>query len=571
MKAVQKKYFTIFALFALFLILIPILAYADNEEETNPKMVALGLAFLLIFFIFIAISIACFILHIILLVDCAKRNFGKKLKWLLIIMLVPFGWVFYYFIIKKPNIISNEKQPEKVESMANASFIVGAIALFFVWFGVIAGITAIILGIIARKRISPDNNGNKSKENSTGGKELATAGIVLGIVSIVLQILIIVFYIAVMLIVLKDSPLNDFKNKDIPRLEMDYLVIGKEQKEYCLENKERVFYKTDVLCAMPVNATGFTKKNDLNWIDMDFKIIDSTGKTVQYRRNLFGDDGELFLFDNTLNGYFVMESLKPYDYGNYTFSLTIRDVYNNNQLNSNRTISIISRPNDELVINNFNLGVYRNGGCYFVNGITFSQKDVICLQPFVKGLEKYQDGKYLFDMDIRIKDKADNIIDYQKGLFSGKGTSEYSTLYKTFVSKELNIFPPEAYFIEATVYDLSSNKKGNVKARFIVSDDDGGNAEEILLPSALMDAIPEGRVKSYTLYGIDYEIEVDRITRNPASASFIVNGVETGDLREGSSYVLPDGAILRIDTIIENETDDSESKDMAAIYLSRFE
>ncbi len=116
---------------------------------------------------------------IFMIIDCVKREFKTKFKWLLLLTLVPFAQFFYYFKIKKKlGPISSKKD---VDSFALISFISALCAGFL---PLVGGVIAIIFGGLAKKNL---------KKNKLRGIELAKAGIILGIISIVLLIL---FYIA---------------------------------------------------------------------------------------------------------------------------------------------------------------------------------------------------------------------------------------------------------------------------------------------------------------------------------------------------------------------------------------
>jgi len=76
------------------------------EEETEPE--SSGSAVLFPALIIFAILIAFFIFWLLMLIDCAKRNFakeGQKTVWIVIIVLIqlfiPVGAIIYYFAVKR--------------------------------------------------------------------------------------------------------------------------------------------------------------------------------------------------------------------------------------------------------------------------------------------------------------------------------------------------------------------------------------------------------------------------------------------------------------------------------------
>lgn len=75
---------------------------------------------------------------------------------------------------------------QRTSGKAIAALVLGIVSIFA--FGFIAGVIAIILGVLARKEIDADP--------SLGGRGLATAGLVLGIIGIVLWALVLVVWVA---------------------------------------------------------------------------------------------------------------------------------------------------------------------------------------------------------------------------------------------------------------------------------------------------------------------------------------------------------------------------------------
>ncbi len=118
----QKLKIAITFLLGLFL---PGIIFASDSEAAAGIFVGLfSLVFFLIYFIFIGgmfiVSILGTILWIVMLVDCAKREFkneNDKLVWILVIALT--GWigaVIYYFMIKqkdKKKVINKKKVVKK--------------------------------------------------------------------------------------------------------------------------------------------------------------------------------------------------------------------------------------------------------------------------------------------------------------------------------------------------------------------------------------------------------------------------------------------------------------------------
>ena len=58
----------------------------------------------------LVLVVGLFIFHVVMLVDCIKRDFRDRTMWLIILiagLFVGFGWIaaiVYYFTVKKPNV-----------------------------------------------------------------------------------------------------------------------------------------------------------------------------------------------------------------------------------------------------------------------------------------------------------------------------------------------------------------------------------------------------------------------------------------------------------------------------------
>ena len=144
-------------------------AASDVSQELIKAGIIFGIAFIL--------YIVYLIFWILIIIDNYRREFSTKLKWLLLNALLPFGFVFYYFMIKRKDIHSKNK-PKPVESLSSSSFIISVISFSaFPFLGFLGGPISIILGVMGK---------NKIKQKKLAGKELADAGIILGIISIIL-------------------------------------------------------------------------------------------------------------------------------------------------------------------------------------------------------------------------------------------------------------------------------------------------------------------------------------------------------------------------------------------------
>ena len=109
------------------------------------EALTIGISIVLLMVLFAVLGLAYLVFWIFMTVDCVNRPFEKKLKWLMIINLVPFGSVFYYFIIKRNDIADKKMSQKEIETLSLVSFILGAVAFkMFFYLGFILGPLAIV-------------------------------------------------------------------------------------------------------------------------------------------------------------------------------------------------------------------------------------------------------------------------------------------------------------------------------------------------------------------------------------------------------------------------------------------
>jgi hypothetical protein len=94
------------------------------------------------------------------------------------------------------------------------------------------------------------------------------------------------------------------------------------------------------------------------------------------------------------------------------------------------------------------------------------------------------------------------------------------------------------------------------------------NVELTLMGGALLDTLEQGQVKTYTLDGKDYEVEVVYIgeTGTVAGVKFKVNGETTDTMTEGDTFTLADGTDIGVREILEEEAGEVTA-DMVEFYL----
>lgn len=103
--------------FLFLAIFAPLLALAEKSSATGFLVGLFGVFAFAVYFLIIGVcillGIAGTIIWILMLVDCAKRDFPKendKLLWILIIVLAgAVGAIVYYFVVKRKKMVSNLK------------------------------------------------------------------------------------------------------------------------------------------------------------------------------------------------------------------------------------------------------------------------------------------------------------------------------------------------------------------------------------------------------------------------------------------------------------------------------
>ena len=81
---------------------------------------------------------------------------------------------------------------KKSNGLATASLVIGIISIvlgFFSWPGIVVGLVAVILAIVAKGQIKADPNQSGSAGAATGGLITGILGMVIGIIMIVLAVM----------------------------------------------------------------------------------------------------------------------------------------------------------------------------------------------------------------------------------------------------------------------------------------------------------------------------------------------------------------------------------------------
>ncbi|MDP4012897.1 MAG: S-layer protein [Candidatus Nanoarchaeia archaeon] len=89
-----------------------------------------------------------------------------------------------------------------------------------------------------------------------------------------------------------------------------------------------------------------------------------------------------------------------------------------------------------------------------------------------------------------------------------------------------------------------------------------------MLGGAIFDTLEEGEVKTYTLDGKDYKVEVVIIEdTQPETVTMNINGEVTDQLLDGETEVLEDGTLIGISDIVSNEAGEAGSGDIVEFYI----
>ncbi len=131
-------------------------------------------------------------------------------------------------------------------------------------------------------------------------------------------------------------------------------------------------------------------------------------------------------------------------------------------------------------------------------------------------------------------------------------------LESTVASSSLTDLEDEEIIILGQVYNV-------VDTRVDTTNDE---IEVEMLGGAVFDTLEEGEVKSYTLDGKDYKVEVVIIEdTNPETVTLNVNGEVTDQLLDGETEVLEDGTLIGISDIVSNEAGEAGSGDIVEFYI----
>lgn len=115
--------------------------------------------------------------------------------------------------------------------------------------------------------------------------------------------------------------------------------------------------------------------------------------------------------------------------------------------------------------------------------------------------------------------------------------------------------------------DLENKKLTLLGKEYTIIDTDNSTVELELMGGAVQDTMEEYTSKTFTINGVDYEVEVVAIGGSTVTVILKVNGEVTDKLEEGETFKLNDGTELGIKTLLENEGAEAQGGDIVEFYL----
>jgi len=88
-----------------------------------------------------------------------------------------------------------------------------------------------------------------------------------------------------------------------------------------------------------------------------------------------------------------------------------------------------------------------------------------------------------------------------------------------------------------------------------------------LLGGDVVDTMEEGEIKTYTIDGVQYEVETLIISDDKDLVKFKINGELTDELKESDTDVLSDGIEIGVRTILPNEAEEVSGGDLVEFFL----
>lgn len=118
--------------------------------------------------------------------------------------------------------------------------------------------------------------------------------------------------------------------------------------------------------------------------------------------------------------------------------------------------------------------------------------------------------------------------------------------------------------------DIEDKKITLLGKEYTIIDTDHAAADSIVLDlmgGSTQDTIQEYETKTYTVNGVDYEVECLIVDDNAQTTKLKVNGEITDELGDGETYKLSDGTELGIKNVLANEGTETGGGDLVEFYL----
>lgn len=193
------------------------------------------------------------------------------------------------------------------------------------------------------------------------------------------------------------------------------------------------------------------------------------------------------------------------------------------------------------------------------------------LNALADGTVRNQKGTFTYNqyIDLAASAQADYLVDSDQ--------SDDPNLYLKF-DQDTMVYKYKVNFPTALESDVDAdgdlddldNKKMTLlgKEYTILNTNNATNGELTLelMGGAVQDTMEEYTSKTYTLNGVDYEVEVIAISSAP-EVILKVNGEVTDKLTESDTFTLNDGTEIGVKTILENEGTEAGGGDIVEFYL----
>ena len=259
--------------------------------------------------------------------------------------------------------------------------------------------------------------------------------------------------------------------------------VEKAVYDECLPLDNFTFTNDETICVTIVNVTAFeVGTNGLHWFRLDIFLWDSEGRLVDLSRDLFAEEHNVFLYNDTVleERYFYRpQTLAP---GAYTLQTDLLDRISKRAWSGNITFTVLLPPppvpEKELKMLKLVVGTPEDVSCEPA-GPSFPQGETVCFLPMrVAGFETGADGVHWFDADVKIWSEG-RVVSYHKRIFGEDGhvllkdgilnEPGIDAVYQ-WINLNTSSFGPGAYTYELQLYDLVGEGRARKNATFEIVD-----------------------------------------------------------------------------------------------------